>query len=106
MIIADVPCSGSGTWARTPEQLYFFKEDKIEYYNKLQKNILSGVIPFMKPGGSLLYITCSVFSKENEEVVNYIVENHKLKLVKMELITGYKEKADTLFVALFTGLST
>lgn len=103
VIIADVPCSGSGTWARTPEQLFFFKEDRLDYYNKLQKKILSRVIPFMNPGGALLYITCSVFAKENEEVVNFVIDNHGLKLVKTELLTGYKEKADTLFASLFTG---
>jgi 16S rRNA (cytosine967-C5)-methyltransferase len=102
LIIADVPCSGSGTWARTPEQLYFFKEEKINYYSNLQKKILAGVIPSIKPGGALLYITCSVFEGENEEAVKFVIDNYGLNLVKMELISGYNEKADTLFAALFT----
>src|SRR6185369_10096843 len=44
IIIADVPCSGSGTWSRSPEQLYFFQERKIEEYSKLQKRIVSNAI--------------------------------------------------------------
>lgn len=103
LIIADVPCTGSGTWSRTPEQLYFFKEEKIDQYRNLQKNILKGVIPSLKPGGALLYITCSVFAKENEEIVKYAMDTYHLHLVKMELIAGYKNKADTLFAALLKG---
>lgn len=102
LIIADVPCSGSGTWSRTPESLYFFKEEKIKYYQGLQKKIVSRVIPSVKKNGYLLYITCSVFAKENEEVVAHIQQNHSLRLVRSELFKGYEEKADTLFAALFT----
>ncbi|MBL7698377.1 MAG: Fmu (Sun) domain-containing protein [Chitinophagaceae bacterium] len=102
LVIADVPCSGSGTWARTPEQLYFFKEDKIGYYSRLQKQIVSRVIPSIKNGGYLLYITCSVFSDENENNVEYFREKFGLQVVKSGLIEGYSQKADTLFAALFT----
>ena len=101
IIIADVPCSGSGTWSRTPEQLYFFEEEGIEKYSALQKKIVSNVIPHLKPAGSFVYITCSVFKKENEEVVTFIKENFHLKLKQMEVLKGYDKKADSMFVALF-----
>jgi 16S rRNA (cytosine967-C5)-methyltransferase len=102
LIIADVPCTGSGTWGRTPEQLVFFDEQQIARYSEMQKKIVGHVIPFLQPGGSLLYITCSVFKKENEEVVAFICDTGKLKLQQMELLKGYEQKADTLFAALFT----
>ena len=101
IIIADVPCSGSGTWSRTPEQLYFFQERKIEEFSALQKRIVSTAIPQLQPGGSFVYITCSVFKKENEEVVTFIKENLHLKLKQMEVLKGYDKKADSMFVALF-----
>jgi len=101
MIIADVPCSGSGTWSRTPEQLYFFQERKIGEYSALQKRIVSNAITQLQPGGSFVYITCSVFKKENEEVVTFIKENFHLKLKQMEVLKGYDKKADSMFVALF-----
>ena len=101
IIIADVPCSGSGTWSRTPEQLYFFQEKKIEEYSALQKRIVSNAITQLQPGGSFVYITCSVFKKENEEVAMYIKENFHLKLKQMEVLKGYDKKADSMFVALF-----
>jgi 16S rRNA (cytosine967-C5)-methyltransferase len=101
LIICDVPCTGSGTWSRTPEQLYFFDEKKIEQYASLQRRIISNVIPHLGSPGYFLYITCSVFKKENEENVDFIKKQFGLELVRSELLKGYDGKADTLFVALF-----
>jgi len=99
LVIADVPCTGSGTWSRTPEQLYFFNERRIEEYSVLQKKIVSNVIPHLKSGGSFVYITCSVFKKENEEIITFIKENFHLKLKQMEVLKGYDKKADSMFIA-------
>ncbi len=101
LIIADVPCTGSGTWARTPEQLYYFNQKQIKKYSALQKQIVENVVPYLKPGGHFLYITCSVYKKENEEIVNFIEEKFNLKVVKVQLLKGYEIQADTLFAALF-----
>lgn len=101
LIICDAPCSGSGTWGRTPEQLYFFEKEKIKDYSLLQKKIVSNTIPYVKEDGYFLYITCSVFRKENEEIVDFIKTNFSLKLLKVELLKGYEIKADTMFAALF-----
>lgn len=101
LIICDAPCTGSGTWSRTPEQLYLFDEKKIGQYALLQKKIVSNIIHCLKENGFLVYITCSVFKKENEEMVNYISDQFNLDLTRMELLSGYDKKADTLFVALF-----
>ena len=99
-IICDVPCSGSGTWGRTPEQLSFFDTQEISRYAQLQAAIAGNAIPHLKQGGYLLYITCSVFAAENEMNVNKLAEQHSLKLVTHELLTGYQHKADTMFAAL------
>jgi 16S rRNA (cytosine967-C5)-methyltransferase len=101
IIICDAPCSGSGTWGRTPEQLNFFTKDKIETYSSLQKKITTNVFPYLENEGYLLYITCSVFRKENEDVVQYILQNPKMELIKSEVLTGYDQKADSMFAALF-----
>jgi 16S rRNA (cytosine967-C5)-methyltransferase len=100
IILADLPCTGSGTWSRTPEQLYFFQQSSIEKYNQLQKQIISNIVPYLKKPGKLLYATCSVFKKENEEIVRYLIERFHLKLERMELLKGYHKKADTMFAAL------
>jgi 16S rRNA (cytosine967-C5)-methyltransferase len=101
LIIADVPCSGSGTWSRTPEQLTFFNRNEIEKYSFLQKKIVENAIPHLKNNGHLLYITCSVFTKENEDNVTFIQDKFQLKLLDMQYLKGYEMRADTLFVALF-----
>lgn len=101
LVIADVPCSGSGTWGRSPEWLRFFDKQEIDNYSSLQKKIVHNAIPHVAEGGYFLYITCSVFEKENEEVVASIGENAGLQLVRSAVIRGYHRKADTMFAALF-----
>jgi 16S rRNA (cytosine967-C5)-methyltransferase len=98
-IILDAPCSGSGTWGRTPEMLYHFEEQKIKSYNNLQRSIAANVVKYLKQGKPLIYITCSVFKAENEEIVSYLQQELGLQLEQKEVIKGYNEKADTMFVA-------
>ncbi len=101
LIICDAPCTGSGTWSRTPEQLFFFKKDMIGEYVKKQREIVSNVLPHLQKGGLFIYITCSVFREENEEVAGFIKEKFHLQLLQMELLKGYDKKADSMFVAAF-----
>ncbi|KQR68104.1 RNA methyltransferase [Pedobacter sp. Leaf176] len=98
-IILDAPCTGSGTWGRTPEMLTFFEERKISQFSTIQKAIVNNVVGYLKPGKPLIYITCSAFAQENEDVVKHITENLPLELESMELIKGYGKNADTMFVA-------
>jgi 16S rRNA (cytosine967-C5)-methyltransferase len=101
LILVDAPCSGSGVWSRTPEQMVYFDETEIAMYNELQEKIISTVIPYLKKGGLLYYITCSVFKKENEGMANFISGKLNLKLKNMDLLKGYDQKADSMFVAGF-----
>jgi len=98
-IILDAPCSGSGTWGRTPEMIAQFDTHKIEFFQRLQKTIAANVVKYLKPGQPLIYITCSAFKAENEDVVKYLVEEKGLKLEEMQVLKGYEHKADTMFVA-------
>lgn len=99
VIIADVPCTGSGTWGRTPEQLFYFEEPKIEEYAQLQQRIVTNAVPHLKAGGYLVYITCSVFEKENEQNAEFFVKELNLEKLSGELIKGYDQKADSMFVS-------
>ena len=98
-IILDAPCTGSGTWGRTPEMISQFHESKIKAFQGLQKTITSNVLNYLKPGKPLVYITCSVFKEENEEMVDYLVKEHGLKLESSQVLKGYEHKADSMFVA-------
>ncbi|MBK7963887.1 MAG: methyltransferase domain-containing protein [Bacteroidetes bacterium] len=99
-IIADVPCSGSGTWARTPEQMSIFDEEKLSHYISLQDKITKKLCSLLSPGGKLVYITCSVFKAENEDRVVALENLLGMKCVESKLYQGTLEGADTLFVAL------
>jgi 16S rRNA (cytosine967-C5)-methyltransferase len=101
IVIADVPCSGSGTWGRTPADMQFFSEGRLRHYVDLQRKILTNVLSSIKPGGQLLYFTCSVYADENEQQVQYIQDNSFLELKEMRLLEGYEKGADTLFAARF-----
>ena len=105
LVICDAPCSGSGTWGRTPEQLYFINKERIEHYAALQKKIAGNIVRAVKKGGYLLYITCSVYKEENEEVVEFIKQTTSFELIKSSVLRGYDMKADTMFGALFENAS-
>lgn len=98
-IILDAPCSGSGTWGRTPEMISQFADHKIRGFQNLQKTISSNVVKYLKPGKALIYITCSVFKEENEDVVQYLVSEHGLQIEMQEILKGFENKADTMFAA-------
>ena len=98
-IILDAPCSGSGTWGRTPEMINQFDKYKIDFFQRLQLSIVKNAIKYLKPGKPLIYITCSVFKAENEDVVNLMIKEYGLKLEEQAILKGYESKADTMFVA-------
>jgi 16S rRNA (cytosine967-C5)-methyltransferase len=101
LILADAPCTGSGTWGRTPEELCFFNPAKILRYSTMQQQILTHIVPNLAPGARLIYSTCSVFKRENEDIAAFLRENFGLEQEKMENIKGYDLQADTMFAARF-----
>jgi 16S rRNA (cytosine967-C5)-methyltransferase len=103
IVLCDVPCTGSGTWSRTPEQYYSFDESQIQEFASKQKAIVVNALRHLAKDGWFIYITCSVFKKENEDIVEFIQENYACQLLEMKYLKGYNQKADTLFVAYFKG---
>ena len=99
LILTDVPCTGSGTWGRTPEELYFFDPAAILRYSALQKRIMANIAPHVAPDAALVYCTCSVFKRENEEMIAYIRDTSRLKVQSAQNLQGYDQHADTLFAA-------
>ena len=101
LIIADVPCTGSGTWRRSPEWLSSFDMVSIDQYVRLQQKIMDLLCEQVQINKLLLYITCSVFRKENEEMVSYILKKGNLKLLSQQHCLGEDTGGDHLFAALF-----
>ncbi|MEO6682358.1 MAG: RsmB/NOP family class I SAM-dependent RNA methyltransferase [Ginsengibacter sp.] len=101
LVLVDAPCTGSGTWGRTPEQMHYSSIKSIEKYASLQRSIVANTIPYLKENGFLLYVTCSVFKKENEENVQFIQDKLGLELLENRYLKGYDMGADTLYAAMF-----
>lgn len=99
LVLADVPCTGSGTWGRTPEDLFFFDPRKIDNYPITQRKILTNIASRLAPGAALVYCTCSVFRKENEDMIAFLAENFGLQPERTENLPGYPNRADTLFAS-------
>ena len=67
LVLVDAPCSGSGTWRRRPEDAFRLTESEVERLHALQVAILDRAAKLVKPGGRLVYVTCSMLSRENEQ---------------------------------------
>ncbi|MEX1202149.1 MAG: methyltransferase domain-containing protein [Ferruginibacter sp.] len=99
LVICDAPCTGSGSWCRTPEHLAFFEKCSIELYAKKQAKIAYNASAGVKPGGLFFYITCSIFENENEAVVKQLSTDTGMQVLQMQYIKGYEHNADSMFVA-------
>ena len=74
-ILADVPCSASGIVRRHPDIPYLRRPEDIKQLAILQKQIVSSLWQTLKPGGRLLYVTCSIFPEEGENQSKWVLEN-------------------------------
>ena len=68
-LLLDVPCSGSGVWRRNPESKWRLGAEKLSRYGAAQSRILRSTAPLVRPGGRLIYATCSLLMEENEDQV-------------------------------------
>lgn len=73
-ILADVPCSASGVTRRNPDIKILRQADDLQRFASQQKAIVEGLWPLLKPGGRLLYVTCSIFNEENDQVVQHCAD--------------------------------
>ena len=98
LILADVPCSGSGTWRRNPENLHYFDPQTIEQFADRQLNIIQNVLPSLAVGGYLVYLTCSIFAAENENIVKQVLQsNDNIQLVSEEFCGGIDLQGDFIY---------
>ena len=75
-VVIDAPCTGSGTWRRRPDAKWRLSEENMAMRMQQQDEVLSQGSTFVRPGGCLVYITCSVFPEENENQVYAFCEDN------------------------------
>ncbi|EKF40081.1 SUN-family protein [Nitratireductor indicus C115] len=76
LVLVDAPCTGSGTWRRRPDAKWRLTEKQLEQRQSEQAEILVKASRFVKPGGRLAYITCSVFPQENADRIRGFIEKN------------------------------
>lgn len=76
LIVTDVPCSGSGTWRRTPDAKWRLTREGLDELRRTQAEILGQVAPLVRPGGRIAYMTCSVLDAENAVQMDEFLRQH------------------------------
>jgi 16S rRNA (cytosine967-C5)-methyltransferase len=76
LVFVDAPCTGSGTWRRHPEGAFRITPETVERLASLQREIVGRASKLVKPGGRLLYATCSVLTAENDETAEAFAAAH------------------------------
>ena len=100
VVLCDAPCSGLGVIGRKPDIRLHFSKESLDELQNLQREILTTVQAYVKKGGQLLYSTCSLSFKENEENRDFILRNFPFTLIKEEkFMPG--EPSDGFYLALF-----
>ena len=74
-ILLDVPCSATGVMRRNPDVKLIRTPEDIVQFSALQQELLTAVWPRLKPGGHLLYVTCSILSAENDDIIGQFLAN-------------------------------
>jgi 16S rRNA (cytosine967-C5)-methyltransferase len=101
-VLVDAPCSGTGTLRQNPEIRWKLMPVDIFTLAEQQKRILGRALEMVKPGGRLIYSTCSVEREENEEVIEEVVlPDGRFKLLKTLRTWPHHEGSDGFFIAIF-----
>ena len=77
VVFVDAPCSGSGTWRRHPDAKWRLTEKQLNARMTEQDAVLDAASAFVKPGGCIVYVTCSIFREENDDRVAAFMQRHE-----------------------------
>ena len=99
-VLIDAPCSGTGTFRRKPEGKMHFRKERLNELIEIQKNILSLHSELVKPGGLLVYATCSILKSENEDQIeSFISQNSNFKLIESKTNAMGENDFDGFFMS-------
>lgn len=75
-VLVDAPCSGIGTWRRNPEARWRLDSGRLDGYTELQARLLDIAAPLVRPGGRIIYVTCSLLDAEGKGQVDDFLARH------------------------------
>lgn len=102
IVIADLPCSGLGVLGKKPDLRYKMTREAQKELAALQRDILAAVSGYVKPGGKLLYSTCTVNREENEENAGWIQEHCEgFRLIREKQTLPGRDAGDGFYLAMF-----
>ena len=102
-LLIDAPCSGLGVLRRNPDSKWKLKPEFLDKIKKNQQHILQDYSKILKPGGKMVYATCSVLPSENQEQIAKFIaseEGRQFKLIKEKKIFAHKSGYDGFYMAL------
>ncbi len=89
-ILVDAPCSGEGMFRKEPKMVSFWEEQGPTYYSEIQKSLILQAADMLRPGGRLLYSTCTFSELENEGTIAHLLaERPEMHLVEMKPYEGF-----------------
>jgi 16S rRNA C967 or C1407 C5-methylase (RsmB/RsmF family)/NOL1/NOP2/fmu family ribosome biogenesis protein len=88
VIVIDAPCSGSGLFRRDNDAINEWSENNVALCSQRQQRILADVLPALKQGGLLIYSTCSYSKQEDEDIVDWLIEEQQLSTVNCQPSTN------------------
>ncbi len=98
-VVVDAPCSGTGTWRRSPDMRWNLTEKQLQNIVLKQAEILSVAQEYVKSGHFLSYITCSLTYDENEkQVEDFLSKNPRFRVIKEERYSPYRTQTDGFFL--------
>jgi 16S rRNA (cytosine967-C5)-methyltransferase len=96
-VLVDAPCTGTGTWRRNPDAKWKLAPEDLTELAEIQRSILDSAWRLVKPGGRLIYATCSLLTEENDaQIEAFLGEHADFKLVPISLIWRDVVGVDTL----------
>lgn len=106
VLIADVPCSGLGVIGKKQDIKYRITQESLKEIVQLQKEILQNAVTYVKPGGIMMYSTCTMNPPENEEMVRWICRTFDFEPESMApyMPQGLQKEADKGFIQLLPGV--
>ncbi|MBY5932479.1 RsmB/NOP family class I SAM-dependent RNA methyltransferase [Tateyamaria omphalii] len=102
LVFVDAPCSGAGTWRRTPEAKWALTPDRLAALCAMQRDVLTRAAPLVAPGGLLVYATCSILECENSKQLEWFAGRNSLFDVTAETHWAVDDWGDGFYSAHLT----